>query len=92
MNYVMHFCRNSRLSERSKNYCNNGWIDKDLTSAQLLAPSWKYCRECAIRLGIDFDKQKPSDYMSEKEKKARQKNLSMNRNAKNKFCVGKNGA
>ena len=82
MNYVMHFCRNSRLSERSKNYCNNGWVDKDLTNAQLLAPSWKYCRECAAKLGIDFENQKPSDYMSEKELIARSKNLSMNKNKK----------
>lgn len=67
MNYVMHFCRNSRLSERSKNYCNNGWIDKDLTHVTTFPPSWKYCRECAEKLGIDFDKQKPSDYMSEEE-------------------------
>ena len=71
MNYVMHFCRNSRLSERSKNYCNNGWIDKDLTNAQLLAPSWKYCRSCAEKLDINFENQKPSDYMSEQELIAR---------------------
>lgn len=86
MNYVMHFCRNSRLSERSKNYCNNGWIDKDLTNAQLLAPSWKYCKSCAEKLGINFENQKPSDYMSEIEKEARKKNLS-----KNKKSVGADG-
>lgn len=79
MNYVMHFCRNSRLSERNKNYCNNGWIDKDLTNAQLLAPSWKYCRECCEKLGIDFEKQKPCDYMSEIENKSRIKNLAKGR-------------
>ena len=82
MNYVMHFCRNSRLSERSKNYCNNGWIDKDLTDARLLAPSWKYCRECCEKLGIDFEKQKPSDYMSEKEVKSRIDNLAKGRKVK----------
>lgn len=85
MNYVMHFCRNSRLSERSKNYCNNGWIDKDLTNAQLLAPSWKYCKDCAKKLGIDFEKQKPSDYMSEKElnqRKNRGKNLALQNKSK----------
>ena len=71
MNYVMHFCRNSRLSERSKNYCNNGWIDKDLTNVKSYAPDWKYCRECCEKLGIDFENQKPSDYMSEEEKEMR---------------------
>ncbi len=39
MNYVMHICRNPK--------CNNGWIDKDLTNAQINPPDWKYCRECA---------------------------------------------
>jgi hypothetical protein len=68
MNYVMHFCRNSRLSERSKNYCNNGWIDKDLTNVSTNPPSWKYCRSCAEKLGIDFEKQKPDDYRTKDEK------------------------
>lgn len=63
MNYVMHFCRNKK--------CNNGWIDKDLTNVKTNPPAWKYCRECAEKLGIDFEKQKPSDYMTEEEKKMR---------------------
>ncbi|MCD8024742.1 MAG: hypothetical protein LUE64_04335 [Candidatus Gastranaerophilales bacterium] len=60
MNYVMHYCRNKN--------CNNGWIDKDLTSVKTYPPAWKYCRECAERMGIGFEKQKPSDYRSEEEK------------------------
>ncbi len=67
MNYVMHFCRNSRLSERSKNYCNNGWIDKDLTNVKSYAPDWKYCPECAEKLGIDYDTQTPTSNLTEKE-------------------------
>lgn len=63
MNYVMHFCRNKK--------CNNGWIDKDLTNVKTNPPAWKYCKECAAKLGIDFEKQKPSDYMSEEEKEMR---------------------
>lgn len=62
--YVAHDCRNSRLDERSKNYCNNRWIDVDMTGATTLIPTWKYCRECCEKLGIDFEKQKPSDYYS----------------------------
>lgn len=67
MNYVMHFCRNSRLSERNKNYCNNGWIDKDLTNAQVNAPDWKYCRERCEKLCIDYDEQTPDSNLTEKE-------------------------
>ena len=79
MNYVAHDCRNSRLSERSKNYCNNRWIDKDITKVKTQIPTWKYCEECCKKLGIDFENQKPSDYMSEEEK----------RNAKKKFKARK---
>lgn len=60
MNYVMHFCRNKE--------CNNGWIDKDLTNCKTFPPKWKYCKKCADKLGIDFDKQKPDDYLNEEEK------------------------
>lgn len=59
MNYVMHICHNPK--------CNNGWIDKDLTNVKTNPPAWKYCKECCQKLGIDFEKQKPSDYMSEAE-------------------------
>lgn len=79
MNYVAHDCRNSRLSERSKNYCNNRWIDKDITKVKTQIPTWKYCEECCKKLGIDFENQKPSDYMSEEEKEMRRKNLKLGR-------------
>ncbi len=79
MNYVAHDCRNSRLSERSNNYCDNRWIDKDLTHAATQIPTWKYCKNCCKKLGIDFEKQKPSDYMSKKEKEMRSVNLSKGR-------------
>ena len=67
MNYVAHDCRNSRLSERSKNYCNNRWIDKDLTNATTQIPTWKYCKSCCEKLSINFENQKPSDYRTEEE-------------------------
>lgn len=59
MNYVMHICHNPK--------CNNGWIDKDLTNAQINPPDWKYCRECAKKRGIDFDAQTPDSNLSKKE-------------------------
>lgn len=81
MNYVAHDCRNSRLDERSKNYCNNRWVDVDLTRATTLIPTWKYCRECCEKLGIDFENQKPSDYMSDEEKEMRRIKLEKSRAA-----------
>ena len=68
MNYVNHICRNKK--------CNNNWIDKDLTRVRSLPPSWKYCRECCEALGIDFDKQRPSNYMTDKQKESIKQNFS----------------
>lgn len=59
MNYVMHICRNKK--------CNNGWLDKDLTNAKTNPPDWKYCRECAAKLGINYDAQTTTSNLSEKE-------------------------
>lgn len=56
MAYVVHDCKNCKTGK-----CNNRWIDKDLTHCKSRPPMWKYCRECAKELGIDFDKQSPSD-------------------------------
>lgn len=67
MNYVVHDCRNSRLKPNSKNYCNNRWVDKDLTQAVVNPPDWKYCRECAEKLGIDYDKQTPDSNLTPEE-------------------------
>ena len=62
MNYVAHDCRNTRNKT-----CNNRWVDKDKTYAKTQIPTWKYCRECCEKLGIDFEKQKPSDYRSKEQ-------------------------
>lgn len=79
MNYVAHDCRNSRNPEfiqidkkhkiPNPDFCNNRWVDKDLTGATTLIPTWKYCEECCEKLGIDFDSQKPSDYRTEEQQK-----------------------
>lgn len=61
-NYVAHDCRNTRNGS-----CNNRWIDKDITSAKMQIPTWKYCKGCCEKLGIDFEKQKPSDYRTDEQ-------------------------
>ena len=63
MNYVAHDCRNTRNKT-----CNNRWVDKDKTHATTQVPTWKYCCECCEKMGIDFNKQKPDDYLNEEEK------------------------
>lgn len=65
MNYVMHFCRNKQ--------CNNGWVDEDLTNAKTTPPNWKYCRECANKLGIDYDAQTPTSNLTQKELERQQR-------------------
>ena len=77
--YVAHDCRNSRNPEfiqtRTKKkdkipnpeFCNNRWVDVDMTGATMQIPTWKYCRECCEKLGIDFDNQKPSDYRTKEQ-------------------------
>lgn len=62
MNYVAHDCRNTR-----NNTCNNRWLDKDLTRCTTSPPDWKYCKECAEKLGIDYNAQTPDSNLSEKE-------------------------
>lgn len=59
MKYVMHICRNKK--------CNNGWIDKDLTDARVNPPDWKYCQECAAKLGIDYESQTPDSNLTAEE-------------------------
>ena len=74
MNYVMHFCRNKE--------CNNGWVDKDLTGATTIPPKWKYCKECAEKLEIDYDAQTPDSNLSEEEleiKKQKRERLAKNK-------------
>lgn len=89
MNYVIHECKNTRQPEfittgkgmRKKdkvpnpNYCNNAWIDKDLTGATMYPPAWKYCRECCEKLGIDFDSQTPSGNRTPEENERIQKQI-----------------
>lgn len=77
MNYVAHICRNKK--------CDAIWIDKDLTRCTSIPPSWKYCRECAEKLGIDYDAQTPESNLSEEELKIKkEKRLRFELNKKNK--------
>lgn len=46
MKYVIHVCKNSKLSPKDPNFCERVWIDEDLTNVTHIPPSWKYCSEC----------------------------------------------
>jgi hypothetical protein len=48
-------------------YCDERWLDEDITGANTQVVTWKYCRKCCEKLGIDFEKQKPSDYRTEEQ-------------------------
>lgn len=63
--YVAHICRNKK--------CDSGWIGLDLTDARNKPPSWKYCRECAEKLGIDYDSQTPESNLTPKELKEKKR-------------------
>lgn len=75
MNYVAHVCRSSKLRQTDKNYCDAIWIDKDLTNATVNPPTWKYCRDCCEKLGIDYDKQTPTSNLTKKELEIRSKRI-----------------
>lgn len=75
MNYVAHDCRNCREGK-----CNNRFIYSDKTRAKTQIPTWAYCSDCCRELGMDFEKQKPSDYRTEEEER-RINNLKSSRNA-----------
>lgn len=55
--YVVHDCRNCKNGT-----CNNRFLFRDFTKVKNIPASWAYCKECCKKLGINFDKQKPSDY------------------------------
>ena len=79
--FVVHDCRNGRHPETifshmngkkkvyipNPEYCDERWVDVDITGAKMQIPTWKYCRKCCEKLGIDFEKQKPSDYRTEEQ-------------------------
>ena len=79
--YVAHDCRNSRHPETiyshtqgkkkiyipNPEFCGERWVDVDMTGAKMQIPTWKYCKKCCEKLGIDFEKQKPSDYRTDEQ-------------------------
>ena len=58
MEYVTHTCKQ----------CGCAFNAEDYTNAQDIPPHWRYCPECSKISGIDYEKQKPGDYRSEKQK------------------------
>lgn len=57
--YVCHVCKE----------CNSAFVAEDYTNAQDIPPHWRYCPDCAKKLGIDYEKQKPWNNFSEAQKK-----------------------
>ena len=49
MDFVTHTCKK----------CGCAFVAEDYTHVKNTPPSWRYCPECAEKLGIDYDKQTP---------------------------------
>ena len=49
MDYVTHTCKK----------CGCAFVAEDYTHVKDTPPNWRYCRNCAVKLGIDYDKQTP---------------------------------
>jgi hypothetical protein len=47
--FVVHNCRNTKLPETDPNFCNNAFIDRDVTNVKMYPPTWKYCPECVAK-------------------------------------------
>lgn len=47
--YVAHECKK----------CGCAFVAEDYTNAQDQMPKWRYCEECAKKLGIEYEKQTP---------------------------------
>lgn len=49
MDFVTHTCKK----------CGCAFVAEDYTHVKNTPPSWRYCPDCAEKLGIDYDKQTP---------------------------------
>lgn len=56
--YVCHVCKK----------CECAFIAEDYTNCQDIPPHWRLCPDCSKELGIDYDKQRPWNSYSEKQK------------------------
>lgn len=58
MDFVTHTCKK----------CECAFVAEDYTNCQDMPPHWRLCPDCCKELGIDYDKQKPWNSYSEKQK------------------------
>lgn len=63
MDFVTHTCKK----------CGCAFVAEDYTNCQDVPPHWRLCPECAEKVGIDYDKQKPWNSFSEARKKQLEK-------------------
>lgn len=57
--YVAHICKK----------CGCFFVAEDYTKATSFPPKWRYCKSCAEKLGIDYDKQTPRRNRTPEEQK-----------------------
>lgn len=64
MCFVTHTCKNSKLKPTDPNYCDNAFVDEDLTKVTNTPPTWKYCPEC-VEKGFKNPKKKKRVFTQE---------------------------
>ena len=57
--YVCHVCKK----------CKKAFIAEDYTNAQNEPPKWRYCEDCATKMGIDYNSQTPKKNRTPEEQK-----------------------
>ncbi len=58
MDYVTHTCQR----------CECAFVAEDFTKVKDIPPHWRLCPDCCKELGIDYDKQRPWNNRTEKQK------------------------
>ena len=62
--YVAHICKK----------CGCMFIAEDYTKATALPPTWRYCKSCCEKMGIDYNQQTPyRNRTPEERQKAKEK-------------------
>lgn len=78
--YMIHACKNTRLKETDPMYCNNAWIDEDLTG-QMTVQTWKYCESCCAKYGFINPEKPPKKKMSPKQIEVLERNKFKRKNS-----------
>lgn len=72
--YVAHICKK----------CGCMFVAEDYTKATAIPPSWRYCKSCCEKMGINYDTQTPRKNRTPEEQKRVDEKVKRLLDAKNK--------